>query len=94
MTLEPIGDNIVVKIIAEPKTEGGVYLPDGASSGSCKGEVTSVGPGRFQDGQRVAMQFRVGDIVLVKRYSDVKVRLDGSDYLVVHETSVLGILRG
>ena len=94
VTLEPLGDRVVVR--ARPKdetTSSGIVLPDTASEKQQEGSVLSVGPGRVLDnGQRVAMDVKPGDAVLFAKYAGTEVTLDGDEYLVIRETDLLAIV--
>ena len=60
----PLHDRVVVKRIdAEEKTKGGIIIPDTAKEKPQEGEVLAVGPGRFEDGQRLPLDVNVGDKV-------------------------------
>lgn len=91
--LKPLGDRIVVKVIEEEeKTPGGIVLPDTAKEKPIVGEVVAVGPGRMLDnGQRVALEVKVGDKVVFSKYGGTEVKIDGEEYLIMRESDVLAI---
>ena len=64
--LEPLADRLVVRPIEkEEVTKGGIILPDTAKEKPQEGEVLAVGPGRIsEDGDRIAMDVKVGDIII------------------------------
>ncbi|MCL6581689.1 MAG: co-chaperone GroES [Firmicutes bacterium] len=91
--LKPLGDRIVVKVIEEEeRTPGGIVLPDTAKEKPIVGEVVAVGPGRMLDnGQRVALEVKVGDKVVFSKYGGTEVKIDGEEYLIMRESDVLAI---
>ncbi|MFN3429109.1 MAG: co-chaperone GroES [Candidatus Sericytochromatia bacterium] len=91
--IRPLGDRVVVKIVKEEKTAGGLVLPDTAQEKPQTGEVLSVGPGKLNDnGSRQAVDVQVGDKVLFAKYSGTEVKLDGETYLLLSEKDLLGVV--
>ena len=95
MKIKPLKDNIVVKRVeeADEKKVGSIIIPDSAKEKPLTAEVIAVGSGRtMKDGQKVALEVQVGDTVLVGKYSGSEVKLDGTEYLILKEDEVLGIV--
>jgi chaperonin GroES len=94
MTIHPLADRIVVKRIEEKQqTQNGLFIPDSAQEKPQEALVTAVGKGkRLEDGTRSPMDVKVGDRILLGKYSGSEVRLDGQDYTIVREDEVLGVL--
>ena len=94
MKLQPLNDRGLVKRLeSEEKTAGGLYIPDTAKEKPSKGEVIAVGPGKVDDnGNRVALTVKKGDMVLFNKYAGTEVKLDGVDHLVLREDDVLAII--
>lgn len=94
MKLQPLNDRILVKRLeSEEKTAGGLYIPDTAKEKPSKGEVIAVGPGKVDDnGNRIALTVKKGDMVLFNKYAGTEVKLDGVDHLVLREDDVLAII--
>jgi len=94
VSLRPLGDRVIVK--PKPKdemTSSGIVLPDTASEKPQEGSVLSVGPGRVLDnGKRIEMEVKAGDIVLFAKYAGSEVKLDSEDYLVIRESDLLAIV--
>lgn len=93
--VQPLGDRVLVR---ELKKEGersvsGIIIPEtvGEDRGAKKGEVIAVGPGKFDDGILVPMHVRVGDKVLFQ-WGD-KLTIDGEEYEMVAESSILAIIK-
>jgi chaperonin GroES len=94
MKFRPLHDRIVVKRIdAEEKSAGGIIIPDTAKEKPSQGEVLAVGPGaRDESGKLVALDVKVGDIVLFGKWSGTEVKLDGEDLLIMKESDVMGVI--
>lgn len=95
MKIKPLKDNIVVKRIEEEteKKVGSIIIPDSAKEKPLTAEVVAVGSGRtLKDGNKVALEVKVGDTVLVGKYSGSEVKLDGTEYLILKEDEILGIV--
>ncbi len=89
--LQPLADRLVVKPIeAEEKTKAGIYLPDKAKEKPQEGEVVAVGPGRLSDdGKRIAMDIKVGDIVIYAKYGGTEIKIDDEEYMILRESDIL-----
>ena len=94
MKFKPLKDRILVKYSDEPeKSAGGLYIPDTAKEKPQKGEVIAVGSGKItDDGKLQKMEIKVGDNVLFEKYSGSKINIDETEYLIIREDDVLGIL--
>ncbi|MFM7084183.1 MAG: co-chaperone GroES [Hyphomicrobium sp.] len=94
MSFRPLHDRIVVKRInPEEKSAGGIIIPDTAQEKPQQGEVIAVGRGtRNEKGEIVALDVKVGDVVLFGKWSGTEVKIDGQDLLIMKESDVMGIL--
>ena len=94
MNIRPLYDRIVVKRIEEQETtHKGIIIPDSAKEKPQEGEVIAVGHGkRLDNGTLVALDVRPGDRVLFGKYSGSENKLDGTEYIIMREDDVLGIL--
>lgn len=94
--MQPLADRLVVKPIArEEVTKGGIVLPDTAKEKPQEGEVLAVGPGRMsEDGKRIAMDVKVGEIVLYTKYGGTEIKIDGEELMILRESDVLAIKTG
>ncbi len=91
--LEPLEDRIVVKPGEEEQTTiSGIVIPDTAKEKPQEGEVVAVGPGRFEDGNRIPMDVKTGDKVLYSKYGGTEVKIGGEEYLVLSARDVLAIV--
>ncbi len=96
MGFRPLHDRVVVKRIQEDvKTSGGIIIPDTAQEKPQEGEVVAVGPGsRDEDGDRIALDVKVGDRVLFGKWSGTEVKVDGEDLLIMKESDIMGVIEG
>ena len=91
-SLKPLEDRVVVKPTEEEETTAsGLVIPDTATERPQEGEVVAVGPGRFEDGQRIPMDVTVGDKVIYSKYGGTEVKLDGEEYLILSARDVLAV---
>jgi chaperonin GroES len=95
-TIRPLNDRIIARRVEEQEQmRGGLYIPDTAKEKPQEGEVIAVGNGKIlNNGERVAMDIKVGDKVLFGKYSGTEVKLDGEEYLILREDDVLGVIEG
>jgi chaperonin GroES len=96
MTFRPLHDRIVVKRTDEQETtRNGIVIPDSAKEKPQQGEVIAVGHGkRLEDGTLVALDVKAGDRVLFGKYSGSDTKVEGTEYIIMREDDVLGILDG
>ena len=89
--LQPLADRLVVKPIeAEEKTKMGIYLPDTAKEKPQEGKVVAVGPGRLsEDGKRIAMEVKVGDIVVYSKYGGAEIKVEDEELIILRESDIL-----
>ena len=95
MKLRPLNDRVIVKASSkEDMTKSGIILPDTVDKERPEqGEVIAVGPGKMLDsGTRSAMELKVGDKVVFKKYSPDEVKVDGQEYLVVSASDVMAVI--
>jgi len=91
-SLKPLDDRIVVKAIEEEDTTAsGLVIPDTAKERPQEGEVIAVGPGRFEEGQRIPMDVKVGDKVIYSKYGGTEVKIDNVEYLILSARDVLAV---
>lgn len=96
MTIRPLDDRVVVEPTeTEEKTAGGIVLPDTAKEKPRQGKVVAVGPGKLLDnGKRSGMLVKKGDVVLFGKYAGSDVRVGETEYKIMHETDILGLVEG
>jgi len=93
MTIKPLADRVVVKLVeAEETTKTGIILPGSAQEKPQIAEVIAVGPGGCIDGKEVVMTVKVGDKVITSKYSGTEVKCDGNEYTIVKQSDILAIV--
>ena len=92
MTLKPLFDRVVLKMTeAEETTKGGIILAGSAKEKPQLAEVVAVGDGSPRDGKTTEINVKVGDKVLMSKYSGTEVKVDGQEYLIVSMGDILAI---
>ena len=78
MNIKPLADRVVIKMLeAEETTKGGIILTSSAQEKPQVAEIVAVGPGGIVDGEKVEMEVKVGDKVLISKYAGTEVKVDG-----------------
>ncbi len=94
ISIKPLGNRVVVEPIEQDEVlASGLVLPDSAKEKPQQGMVLAAGPGdRDEDGERIAMDVKVGDKVLFAKYAGTELKMDGKKLLILRETDLLGII--
>lgn len=95
MTFKPFGDRLLVQEVAATASEtaSGLIIPEVAKEKPQEGVVVAAGDGRADEhGKLQPMYFKVGDKVLYGKYSGAQVKVDGVEYLIIHQDDILGHL--
>lgn len=93
MSIRPLGDRVVLKKLeAEETTKSGIVLPGTAKEKPQEAEVVAVGPGGYVDGKEVKMEVKVGDKVIISKYSGTEVKLSGEEYTIVKQDDILAVV--
>ena len=94
MGFRPLHDRVLIRRVeAEEKSAGGIIIPDTAKEKPMEGEVVSVGPGaRGDDGKIQPLDVKAGDRVLFGKWSGTEVKLDGTEYLIMKESDIMGVI--
>ena len=94
ISIKPLEDRIVIRQVeAEQTTASGLVIPDTAKEKPQEGEVIAVGPGRVDDnGNRVPVDVKVGDVVIYSRYGGTEVKYNGDDYLLLNARDILAVV--
>ena len=95
MKFRPLHDRVLIRVLdSEEKTAGGLIIPDTAKEKPQDGEVVAVGPGaKTEDGKISPMDVKAGDIVLFGKWSGTEVKIDGTEYSIMKESDIMGILK-
>lgn len=92
MTLKPLFDRVVLKMIeAEETTKSGIILAGSAKEKPQLAEVIAVGDGSARDGKTTEIKVKVGDKVLMSKYAGTEVKLDGVEYIIVNMGDILAV---
>ena len=95
MKLQPLNDHIFLEPVEEVRTtKSGIVIPETSEKEKpIKGKVVAAGPGKLdENGKRVPMSVKVGDLVLFKKYGPDELEVDGKKYLVGEEGDILAII--
>ncbi len=93
MNIKPLFDRVVVEAVkAEEKTKGGIILTAASQEKPATCTVIAVGPGGIIDGKEIEMQVKVGDKVLLSKYSGTEVKVDGKEYTIIRQSDILAIV--
>lgn len=98
MRLEPINDQVVIRITSrgETTTESGIVLKQDAAQAPDMGVVVAVGPGRMENSVngvvRLPMQVDAGEQVLVSKRAGYPVRVGEDEFVVVRENEIIAVL--
>jgi chaperonin GroES len=94
MKVRPLHDRIIVqRIEEEDQRVGGIIIPDTAKEKPQQGKVIEVGKGKIEkDGKVTPLDVKAGDTVLFGKYAGQEIKIDGSEYLIMREEEVLGVI--
>ncbi|WP_345112261.1 co-chaperone GroES [Candidatus Villigracilis vicinus] len=94
MSFKPLGSRVLIEPVEQEEiTASGIILPETAKEKPQQGKVLAAGPGdRNEKGERVAMDVKVGDLILFAKYSGTEVKMDGKKLLILRESDILGIV--
>ncbi|MBN2910068.1 co-chaperone GroES [Polycladomyces sp. WAk] len=91
--IKPLGDRVVIEAIEkEEKTASGIVLPETAKEKPQEGKVIAVGTGRYENGEKIALEVKVGDRVIFSKYAGTEVKVGDKEYLILRENDILAIV--
>jgi chaperonin GroES len=93
--IRPLQDRIIVqRLEGDEKTASGLFIPDSAKEKPQQGKVIAVGKGKIkEDGSVQPLDLKVGEVILFGKYSGTEVKIEGTDYLIMREEDVLGVMQ-
>jgi len=96
MDIRPLHDRLIVRRLEEGEQKvGGIIIPDTAKEKPQQGKVIAAGSGKVKDdGKRVPLDVKAGDLILFGKYTSQEVKLDGQEYLIMREDEVLAVIDG
>ena len=94
MNVTPLHDRIIVSRIEEGEQKvGGIIIPDSAKEKPMQGKVIAAGNGKVNDdGKRMPLDVKSGDLILFGKYSGQEIKLDGEEFLIMREDEVLAVI--
>ncbi|MBI2743062.1 MAG: co-chaperone GroES [Chlamydiales bacterium] len=93
-SLKPLADRVVAKRLEQQETlKGGIILPDSAKKKQESAKVMAIGPGRTnKEGKLIPMPVKVGDVILMDKYSGQEVTVDDEDLVIVKADDIIAIV--
>jgi chaperonin GroES len=94
ITIKPLANRVVAKRLEEQETvKGGIIIPDSAKKKQEMAKVIAVGEGKtLENNQKLPMPVKVGDIILMDKYSGQEITLDDEEYLIVKSDDIIAII--
>ncbi len=94
MNIRPLHDRVVIKRLDEERaSQGGIVIPDTATEKPMRGKVVAIGPGKMlDDGKVIPLGVQEGETVLFGKYSGTEVKIDGTEFVVMREDDIMGIV--
>jgi chaperonin GroES len=94
MKVRPLHDRVIVERIEESEQRvGGIIIPDTAKEKPQQGKIIAAGKGRIEkDGKVTPLDVKAGDTILFGKYAGQEIKIDGSEYLIMREEEVLGVI--
>ena len=96
MNVRPLHDRLIIQRLEEGEQQvGGIIIPDSAKEKPQQGKVIAAGNGKSKDdGTRIPLDVKAGDLILFGKYSGQEIKLDGEEYIIMREDEVLGVVDG
>ena len=93
VNIKPLEDRIVVTVLeSEQTTASGIVIPDTAKEKPQEGTVLAVGPGRFENGERLPLDIKEGDTVIFSKYGGTEIKFGADEYLILSARDVLAVV--
>jgi len=94
ITLKPLGNRVLVQRLESQETvKGGIILPDSAKKKQETAKVVAVGPGkRLDDGKVLPVAVKIGDLILMDKYSGQEVTIDDEEYMILKADDIIAII--
>lgn len=92
--LQPLGNRVLVRRLQQDeKLKGGIILPDSAKKKQEQAEVVSIGAGKTdKNGNVTPLPVKVGDIVLMEKYSGQEVTLNDQEFVILRADDLIAIV--
>jgi chaperonin GroES len=94
LALRPLGNRVIAqRLEAEETMKGGIILPDSAKKKQETAKVVAVGPGkRLEDGKILPVSLKIGDIILMDKYSAQEVTIDDEEYIILKADDIIATI--
>jgi chaperonin GroES len=92
--VKPLGDRVLLqRTETAEEIKGGIIIPDSAKEKPLEAKVIALGTGKTdKDGKPVAFDVKVGDLVLIGKYSGTEVKVDDKEFVLLREEEILAII--
>lgn len=96
MKFRPLHDRVLIeRVEEEEKTKTGIIIPDAAREKQQKGKIVAAGKGRINEkGEVLKLDVKEGDVVLFEKYGGEDIKMDGKEYVILKEESIIGVVEG
>ncbi len=96
MKFRPLHDRVLIeRVEEEEKTKTGIIIPDAAREKQQRGKIVAVGKGRINEkGEVLKLDVKEGDVVLFEKYGGEDIKMDGKEYVILKEESIIGVVEG
>jgi chaperonin GroES len=93
-TLKPLGNRVLVQRLEPQETmKGGIILPDSAKKKQETAKVVAIGTGkRLDDGKTLPVPVKVGDVILMDKYSGQEVNVDDEEFMILKADDIIAII--
>jgi chaperonin GroES len=94
MKVRPLHDRVIIERLDETESrQGAIIIPDSAKEKPQRGTIVAAGKGRIEkDGRVTPLDVKAGDTILFGKYAGQDITVDGTEYLIMREEEVLGII--
>jgi chaperonin GroES len=94
VSFRPLGNRVLVRRLEpEEKLKGGILLPDTAKKKQERAEVIALGLGKTdKSGKTIPMPVKMGDTILMEKYSGQEITLDDEEYVIVRADDIIAIV--
>ncbi len=94
----PLGDRVLVQPLSADERSvrrtSGIIIPETVDRERPEqGKIIAVGPGKYEDGKLIPVRVRVGDTVVFSKYGYDEVKINGTEYFILKEDSLLAIIK-
>ena len=93
-TLKPLGNRVLVqRLEAQDTMKGGIILPDSAKKKQETAKIVAIGSGkRLDDGKLLPIPVKVGDVILMDKYSGQEVTIDDEEFMILKADDIIAII--